>query len=774
MAFFRTRHRSYNTDGSVASTTYRFGTYDDAVPCSQEESVFNALTPAQKLALTSTAAPAVPAGMVVQVRGCSGGSTGPNPDIVVVGDNAGYLPGTNGSGGNGSGFDTSYSFSQAGQDFAGHAFVDTPAPALTAVVQRKPRLTGNAYAFARQSALNTFLSRRHPAFTAPFLVVYAGPGFAQQTERDAILTRGYNLVAENVPNRGLLSRTRIAPLLPGGYDQAQAVADSLPSGDARKSWLSDWKGSGNTHYLMDNPAAAQAFGKRVYQDYQNIDWSNGSPLFGITPNFEVYTANPNSGNPVEVQWRNMDGYFMQGFRQAFLDDLAAKGDGRTLPVLILYDWATMCHYSIKLKSKNQTSTGTYDEEGYSVNYTPEVGVPFYFSYAAIGDNFKGGSATAPLNANNPYSLYAKAYGAYAGSAEYMRNTWPETESFWQKNNDGTLKTRVVNGVTLLVPRTDAFQTTINGEACPILGAGYYSVGEGDNFLYLAHERRQQAIVDTYFRAGSKHLSISTDRQTGWENLKLVQWARFEAEFKQHNEVQTPDGTGLSTNPATGVAYVEEDLNHRPLPGFFIEGDLMMAYFYGRDMYRFWMEPQPELSTQGAANTNSHTRAAHEMAQVAMNRLTQFAWIRQNEFQYILPAYLIRNLGRDRSWYDPNEEFEKKIDFVGGLCDARSDRNDKPYFFFGAQYLAQEVDAHTDVLYWWVDGAGNALTDAYQIRLNGRVLVADDHEVPALVAGLSPSRFRRQFTDMTGEKHTHTGDYRDAKITVHPTPPALAV
>lgn len=666
------------------------------------------------------------------------------------------------------GFDFSYSFSRTGTDFGGRSFVSTPAPILTAVAQTAPRLLGNAYAFPRQTALNVFLPERHPVFALDpsWIVVYAGPGFAQQSDRAPIIGRGYNAVAENVPNRGLISRTRLALLVPGNYDQANSVADSLAQSnpnDPRIPWLRGWKGSGNTHYLIDNQAAGQAFGARAYSDFQNGDWTNGEALLGITPNFEVYTASPQSGNDAETQWRNMDAYFMQGVKQA------AEAQSRTVPALIMYDWATMCHFSIKLKSRDQTSSGVYDEEGYTVNYDPELGIPFYFSYSAIGDAFKGGSKSAPMGANNAYAQYVKANPSYAGSAEYMRNTWDE-ETLWQKNSDGSFKTRTVNGVTLLVARTDARRTTIDGEVTDLMGAGYYSVGEGDNFLYLTYERIQQAIVDTFFRSGGKHLSKSTDRQTGWENLKLEQWARHETEFKQGNEVTKPDNTGPSINPATGQAYDVDALNHRPLNADFVERDIIAHLLLGRELYRFWMEPQPELAGQGAANANTHSRASHEVAQVAMQRVAMMNWIRHNEHQYIIPQYLIRNMGRDRSWYDPSYEFEKNAILFGLLCAARADQNNKPWFVFVASFPPQDVDQNTDGVYWWVDGSGNAITTGYRFRMAGRKTFLDDHEVPAAVASLSPSRFRVQYTDMTGEKHTKTGDYRDAKITVHPTPP----
>lgn len=691
--------------------------------------------------------------------------------VTVTTDNLGGPAGSGGGVTSGSGFDTSYTYSRIGSDFAGVAFESSPAPTLTPVIQSKPRLTGNAYSFARQKAQNVFLAERHPAFSLhpSWIVVYAGPGFASQADRAPIITRGYNAIAENVPNRGLITRTRLVPLLPGGYDQAGAVADMLANAnpnDPRIAWLRGWKGHDRYHELIDNREAGRAFGQRVYQDYQNQDWANGQPLLGITPNFEIYSPSPQSSTDVESQWRNMDGYFMEGVR------LAAIADNKPVPALMMYDWATMCHHSIKLKSRDQDTRGVYDEEGYTVQYDPELGIPFYFSYSAIGDAFKGGSKSAPMAANNVYAQYVKANPAYAGSAEYMRNTWDE-ETLWQKNSDGTFKTRTEKGVTLLVPRSDARRTVIDGEVTDILPAAFYSKGEGDNFLYLIYERIQQAIVDTYFRSGGKHLSKSTDRQPGWENLKLEQWARHETEFKQGNEVTKPDNTGPSINPATNQPYDVDALNHRPLNADFMERDLIFHLLAGRDMYRFWMEPQPELSSQGAANANTHSRASHEVAQVAMQRVSMMNWIRDNAHQYIIPQYLVRNLGRDRSWYDPNYEFEKNPILLGLLCAARADRNNKPYFAFVASYPAQDVGQYTDGVYWWVDGAGTAITEGYRFRMDGRKTFLDDHEIPSIVANLAPSRFRVQFTDMTGQKWTKTGDYRDATITNHPTPPAIS-
>lgn len=772
MAYFQANFDTL-TDGVVTGTEIVYLEYNDALSCNQAEALVDGLSEADLLAVRArctTIAPAVPTGKLLQARNC-GGSSG--FDVTVTTDNLG-APNTtpDEEETTGDGFDTSYTYSRVGTDFAGTSFVSTPAPRLTAVNQTKPRLLGNAYGFPRQTALNVMLPERHDTFSLhdDWIVVYAGPGFALQADRTPLLTRGYNAIAENVPNRGLFSRSRQALLVPGNYGQAGSVADTLAASnpnDPRIVWLREWEGHDRTHLLIDNREAGQAFGQRAYEDYQNGDWTNDEPLLGITPNFEIYTINPRSSNPdVESQWRNMDGYFMEGVR------LAAIADGKPVPALMMYDWATMCHHSIKLKSKDQTSSGVYDEEGYTVNYDPELGIPFYFSYSAIGDAFKGGSKTAPMGANNVYAQYVKANPSYAGSAEYMRNTWDD-ETLWQKNSDGTFKTRQVNNVTLLVARTDARRTVIDGEVTDILGAGFYSVGEGDNFLYLTYERIQQAIVDTFFRAGGKHLPKSTDRQPGWENLKLEQWARHETEFKQGNEIRTPDGNNDAINPATGVKYDVDALNHRPLNADFVKRDIISHLLLGRELYRFWMEPQPELATQGAANANTHSRASHEVAQVAMQRVSMLNWIRDNEFQYIIPQYLVRNIGRDRGWYDPNQEFEKVAILYGGLCPARSDRSNKPYFWFGASFPPQDVDQHTDGIYWWVDESGNPITPGYQFRMAGRETFLDDHEVPAAVANLSPSRFRVQYTDLTGEKHTKTGDYRDAKITNHPTPPAAA-
>lgn len=666
----------------------------------------------------------------------------------------------------------SYAFSRAGTDAGGRPMIDKPAPVLAAAARQSPRLPlGNDFDHPIQTALNTFLAARYPAFAIPWLVTYAGVGFALTADRSPILSRGYGAIAENMPNRGLYSRTKLAILLPGGYDLANTKADQLAavdSGDARIPWLRGWKGTGSTHYLIDNQAAAQAFGAKAYSDYQNSDWTNGSPLLAITPNFEVYTASPDSGNGAEQQWRNMLGWFMQGFHAE------AVSRSQTPAALIMYDWASMCHYSMIMRSRDQQVSGSYTDLEPAVSYNPEVGVPFYFSYASIGDNFRGGgSKTAPLQAGNPYSQYLKDNGGYAGSAEYMRNTWDD-QSFWQKNTDGTFKTRVVGGVTLLVPRTDARRTSIGGEVCDILGAGRYSVGEGDNFLSLAYQRRQETIVNVVLRAGGKHQPTSLDRQTGWENLKLVQWARLDAEFKQTNEVTKPDNSGPAINPATGVAYDVGALNSRPLNPDFLVADILLNCLRGIDCYRFWMGPEPELSAQGVTASSLHTRASSEVAQKAMYRLAQFSWIKTNTIQYVNPQYLIRNLGRDRSWYDPNEEFEKKADVGAILCNARSDRANKPYVVVFGQYMAQDVTMITPVTYWWVDESGNPVTPGYLMYLVGRRTFADDHELPAAVIGLPPTRMRFQYVDMTGAKHTLTGNYLDAKITDHPVPPATGL
>jgi len=59
-------------------------------------------------------------------------------------------------------------------------------------------------------------------------------------------------------------------------------------------------------------------------------------------------------------------------------------------------------------------------------------------------------------------------------------------------------------------------------------------------------------------------------------------------------------------------------------------------------------------------------------------------------------------------------------------------------------------------------------------MTGRTPGAEDWTLPDAMADADPKDIIIQFQDLLGETITWTGDYREARITSHPTPPALAV
>ncbi|GAB4044097.1 hypothetical protein [Spirosoma jeollabukense] len=643
----------------------------------------------------------------------------------------------------------SYDFALSGSDYNGHPFVTTTAPVLVDAPRSAPRPLGNYFPLDPQTAQNTVLLRRLPTTTVPSskIVVYAGPNFTNTDDRSAILTRGFNAVAENVQDRTTITGTRGNYLIQGnGY---RAIGGSLAnnfgismSTEARNA-LRDYADHG---YYINNAEAGLLFGQAVWNDKKGPDWStNSNGAFAFSPDFEDLTS---AGGYDEAQWRNMVGYMMAGVKSQ------ANADGKPTPWFLPYDWGTLTNYSLQTRSRDQ-GTSPYTELPSPIAYDPEPGVPFYFSYAAIGGAFGGGTKLAPIGANNPLAQYAKANPSAAGSVEYMRNTWDD-QTFFKKNGNGQPLTRTVSGssVPLLVYRDDARTATIYGQSTDILGLGQYGGSEATNFIYLTYERIQQAITDLYFRAGGKHLPMSTDRQAGWENLKLEQWFRFDTEFKNEEQAVGPHG----------------DLNSRPLNPDFVEGDAI-AHYLLRDVLRTWGASEPTL-TQGQLGTTSlgngvGGKGSVETFSKAIERASQLNFLTDTPWRLVCPRYLIRNQAEGWSWYDPNEAFEKKPIVFGGIVPSYGS---KSYLWMYWRYPMQDVDQSTEMV-CWVDKGSGPVTGAYRLVLRGRKTGLDYWEVPAAVATAEPQHIKFQFTDLTGVKQTWTGDYRiPVQYTNHPTPP----
>ncbi|QKZ15186.1 hypothetical protein [Spirosoma sp. KUDC1026] len=659
------------------------------------------------------------------------------------------------------GFDFTYNFTTSGSDFNGTPFVKTPAPRLTPVVQSRPRARGNNYDFPLQTALNTVLFGRIPAFQVAdgMIVVYAGVQFNDVSLRPLVTSRGYNAVGDNMPDRTTIS-DRGVYLLASLFDQAQSLVDyynQYDPGNPNKSWLADW--AGPNHYLIDNQNAARELGALMQSTFSQGEWAavNGKGPLALNPDFEVNNANPRSGNSRETQHQNMVGYVMEGAK------IRAQQNGQPAPLLIPYDWSYLSPFHLIRFEGDQPASGPYyDNGGNALAMSDhEPGVPAYLNHNFLSPVFLGGSKNAPIAANTPMAQYIKnTPGSAAGSAEYFHYTYDD-QSFFQKDADGNYLTEQFQGKTVLVYRTDSRTTTIMGQSAHILGSTQYGKGEAFDLVYECYERVAVAIADYKTRAGGVHLPTSAMRQSGWENLKLMQWWRYDREFKDLEKI-----------PA-GQSYDVTELNTEPLNPHALEGDVIAQYWL-RDILRPWMGPQKSIDLGQNYDAapgfpeRSRAKGAYEVFSKALQRCSVFNWVKSVPHQWVIPRYLIKNQNLRP---DVNERFEKKPLVFSLIV---PNYNGKTYLLTYGRYVAQDVDRSTGMRIWLDKGTG-PIGNSYAITLTGRDTFLDVWEVPSEWATAQPAHVKYQFTDMTGEKQTWSGDYRQPVIySNHPTPPLLAL
>jgi hypothetical protein len=161
----------------------------------------------------------------------------------------------------------------------------------------------------------------------------------------------------------------------------------------------------------------------------------------------------------------------------------------------------------------------------------------------------------------------------------------------------------------------------------------------------------------------------------------------------------------------------------------------------------------------------------EMYVKGFYRASQLNWIFSQEWYNVQPRLWMKNQGVGEA-LDADEHFAKKPIIVGGICPSRTDKANKPWLWLLWSYPVQEATQQTEVLVW-IDKGSGPITPSYKLLMDGRRTGLDACQLPDACATAEPKHIYFQFTDMLGAKQTWRGDYREAKITVHPTPPALA-
>lgn len=644
----------------------------------------------------------------------------------------------------GSGFDTSYTYSKTGTDFSGKPFVSSPAPILTAVNQTKPRLLGNNYAFARQTALNVTLFKRIPKFTIhPSLRIgYPGGLFTAEDDND-LQGRGFTHISESAGSitdatggsTGKVPRLLEEACYQVALDKAAALEAQNPS-DPRIQWLREWAGppgsfEGNTHYLICDEAAGLAYGEQWYWRLKN-DPTIG-PVDGFSINHEVATVNPRGAvQDFYYQFTTHHAYIAKGVLQA------AQADGNTSLICCLTDLgnlAAVAPYSLDFPAT--------ERQGGDPLPNPDPSIPGYLHYATIEGFIRGNSKDQPFSDSHPLGALVKSGKVLMGVGSYQQHTWDD-ESLWRKNPDGSY---LLDGSGNLQLKVERRTTLVMGQSCTVYEDDPWR-GMLKLYGYFA-----RYYANDFLRAGSKHLPLSTDRLAGWEQMK------FQRSFRVDTEIDTG-----------GSAYpLDNSFNHRPLNPDWCELDHVGMYLLGGVYLRGWMENQPRTALGADNNKPSKARGQVEFVQKGHQRGANLNWIKDTPWRWVLPRLPLKEQGfLGHKTPNPDEFFWKKPLIVGGLAT----KDGKPTLWLLWAWPGQDVDKSIDMTVW-CDRGNNVRSGSFTCRFEGRKTGLEYWTLPDTMAGIEPRDIFFQYADFKGNTLTYRGDYREAKVTPNPTPPAAA-
>lgn len=621
----------------------------------------------------------------------------------------------------------SYVFSDTRKDYLNRSFKSDPAPVLFDAVRTAPRLLGNYYDFEPQTALNTALFKRIPSFvTHPKKVlIYPGGLYSGSGDND-LIGRGWTHTSESAKWPGSVYPTNLKRALElANYQAAYNAAMELSSGDPLRTELLEWSTTNpafeGTHLFLKTEAAAKLYAAKWWQTFKQSDWWGGGVDY-FSVNHEVFAARTDVGLDYVAQWYRQIGWITKEIIR-----LAAL-EGKTLKSPIT-DFGNLTH----------PAPFFFDDTD------PSTGFPRYMSVGYVQEPFRGSSQSSPLGAPSDIGALLRDGKAFTGVGSYVQHTMDE-QSLFQKNTNGTYKIGTDGG---LIYRTDKRTTTITGQSAVIYSGDY------DKSILKFYSMAARHATNIYFRAGGKHLPLSTDRQTGFDSV------RFSSQFR----LDTESESGISP-ASTGTTDAEfATLNARPLNPDWTEGHALMMYLFS-DVVRGWMETQNQTSLGADNGKQSKARASVEIYAKGFQRAAQLNWIVDTPWRLVQPKLWIKNQGIV-SAPSADEQFYRKPILMGGIAT----KDGKPTLWLYGWWPCQDTDRYTDVIVWVNKGAG-PVTPGYRVRLKGRKAFLDYWQLPEGAAGLAPKDIYFQFSSLLGEKITWRGDYREQKITVHPVPPAV--
>ncbi|QDK80804.1 hypothetical protein EXU85_20215 [Spirosoma sp. KCTC 42546] len=621
-----------------------------------------------------------------------------------------------------------HNFYDTRTDYQSHPVVSAPAPVLTDSVRNVPRLLGNYYPMAPQTALGTALYNRFPPFTAHAskIIIYPGTLFSDMND-NTLMSRGWNRTSESAHwNDGDTYPTQFKRALEmANYQAAYNAAQSLSNSDPRKQKLLDWAGigSGNfegQHLFIDDEETCKLYAQYWYQTFQQADWKGGGVDY-FSVNHEVFKER-NNGISYYQQWYNQVGWITKELIR--LSEVNGPGMKSGLS-----DHANITN----------VNPSNFD------NIDGATGYPRYMSWNTVDEVFRGSSQTVPLGASTDLAALFRDGKAFAGVGSYIQHTWDE-QSLFEKNPNGTYKKNTSGG---LIWRTDVRNTTITGQSTVLYNEDAYKSQLKFYGIFARY------YTNWFFRAGSKHLPLSTDRLTGFGAARFIRQFRIDAESE----------SGISP-ASTGTTEAQfSQLNARPLNPDWTEADAIGMYLFS-DYLRGWSETRPKAPL--GANMGGKSLASVEMYTKGFHRAKLLDWIFDTPWQMVQPKLWIKNQGTFNNGNPaPEDQFYRKPIIVGGIAV----KDGHPALWLYWWWPCQDVDRYTDVTFWVNKGAG-PVTPGYEFRIKGRKAGVEWFRLPDAAVGLLPKDLYFQFKSLLSETITWRGDYREAIISSHPTPPAV--
>jgi hypothetical protein len=640
--------------------------------------------------------------------------------------------------GTGSGFDYSYQPAiAAGQDFLGTPIQTSAAPRLTAIAQIKPRPKGNWYPLPEQTALNVAKPDRIPPFVARGMISYAG-GFYSEEINNQFDERFTHFAESAQWPGGTYPTTRKRMIEQAFYQQAWECANALadpnfiqnvPDRDTVRQQLYDWSsrqasgpdnGYEGNHILITSEEACKWYALYIYLLFNTPDWK-GAGVDAFSINQEVNTRREEGGLTAYQQWYQQGAWLVK-----WILSWAATGGNNTM-ISVLTDHGNLTHPN---------------PEYYADPVNGDPNLPGYMHYSTMPEYIRGTSQSDPIGNTTLLSQQVRSGKATIGSNTYCRAT--RSASMFEKNSDGTFK--IVNGEPVL--RTDKRTVTINGQTCILTRFdGYRALVGHYNMLarYLAND---------FFLAGCVHLADYNTRKSGYEAIQLSGAYRLDTEVPP--EV---DQLGLSPDEV-------DSLNNRPLYGPWAESWAFWLYMHN-PIIRGFMENQP-MTVLGADNgKKSKARASVETTLKGFQRAANFNWL------FTVPHKIgYAKLPIFKNYTDFTSERYEQFWRKPAMQVRIATKDGLPTLWFAGEMPWQDEGVMTDGVLWGDNGAG-VVTPGYKVTFDGPILTADYFSLPSAATGLLPKHIYLQLTDMTGELLTFRFDYREARITNHPTPPSLA-